>query len=131
MAKGSRKGKNGGGGLGKSDLPELQGSEKQIAWAKDLREDVYRNLENQYNAATKFNPKNPNESISKYGFPGDWWSPTYTKQESETIVKDAKKILDEGFSKITSAGAIINNRDYLSDLWKNALKQSAKKHGKK
>lgn len=47
--RGGSSGLSGGGGIGK--LPELQGSEKQVAWAKDIRNSViqkytYENLMN-------------------------------------------------------------------------------------
>ena len=98
--RGSSGGSGGSGGGGGSSLPQLQGSEKQISWATDIRNAAYVYL------------KNIDKNIDLGAKRVDSTQPTTNKKDTKTV----REYLNIGFNseQAKSASWIIQNESNFS-----------------
>lgn len=109
---GSRSGLGGGAGAKRAKMPELSGSEKQVSWAKDIRNQAYDQLDALDSTIARIE-----RDVSKRG----GMSKSATTKEAESLagfsrenVRTVRAELNDTFSQITSAKTIIEHRDNLS-----------------
>ena len=103
----SSKGGGGGGSAQNAPMPELTGSEKQIAWAENIRQNALVTADNIVDVSD--GTFNDGKGIMARQVPGE--PTTYvTKQAARTVRAD---VVDT-FQGITSASTIIDNRAKLS-----------------
>lgn len=100
------------GGGGRASLPTLTGSEKQISWANDIREQAYIQLDALDRTISRIK-----KDVSKRG----GMSKNAIKKEAESLagfsessIKTVRSELNDTLSKITSAKTIIDQRNNLS-----------------
>ena len=98
------RGSSGGGGSGGRNvsMPELQGSEKQIAWASNIRETAISSAE----AIVRNAERGERTGLGYYGPTG---SPI-TLEAAKTVRTEVR----EAFSQMSSASTIINSRNELT-----------------
>lgn len=87
------------GGGGRASLPTLSGSERQIKWANDIRDEAL--------TSASFIVRDAGSKLGLY-------APNSVPAVSVSAAKEMRKQLIEGLSKVTSASKIIDNRNSLS-----------------
>ena len=95
---GGRGGASGLGRGGAKPLPELTGSEKQVKWAKDIRQSALDTISS--------NLKNEKEYYSKFK--------DFESKMKIELYKDLQEAFQERFQNITKASQIIDMRNNIS-----------------
>lgn len=94
---------------GGGSLPSLRGSEKQIAWATEIRNDAYENLSSIANPTARITGGTTIKSVyhTKNGM-------TATEKEVKAATKEVKNTIDTFFKSTVEAGRVIDKRNILS-----------------
>lgn len=106
------RGSSGGGGS-RASLPALQGSERQVSWANDIRDTAYAQLDAMDRTLDRMEQQARQTS---------WVSTAaQARREAEDLagfsrqsVRTVRAEVNDTLSGITSASAIINNRERLT-----------------
>lgn len=116
---GARAGSGGGGRISTSNLPKLTGSEKQVAWANDIRTEYVNRL-------------NKNEDFSKQKYPNTAFvEDSFYSRESRELLDnfiesdEIRKVFPERWRREVSAREDVVNDTRVSDS-KNAISQFKK-----
>lgn len=112
------RGGSGNNAAGKSNswkLPEFVGSDKQVAWAKDIAEAAFKNLDLVQTHIEKM--------VSQYGFRDDGRDAAqgYTANQIKEVRKFLQSVFDQ--PEMKAAKQVIDKKDMLS---RNALERVAK-----
>ena len=111
-------GRGGSSGLSGGSLPKLEGSEKQVKWAEQIREDALGVIDRQIKWYKDEMPNRPHDK--------DFM------QASLESYKEIKKSITDTFSKTKEASKIIDNRSKFSpariqDIARKAAEEKARK----
>lgn len=107
---GGRGSAGGGVGAGRASLPTLRGSDRQVAWANDIRDTAYGQLDamdrtlDRLESQTKGYPRTRDGRTAAEDLAG------FTRASVRTVRAE----LNDALSGVTSAKTIIDQRDNLS-----------------
>lgn len=102
----------GGGGSGSVKMPELSGSEKQVAWAESIRGNAIKAADDYVSYREKAANSGPNSSSGKSS--PQLKDSLYYSEATPQSTREAATQFKETLSTVTSASKIIDRRSYLS-----------------
>lgn len=102
----------GGGGKGSVKMPELSGSEKQVAWAESIRGNAIKAADDYVSYREKMATYLPASSYGKSS--PKLRDALYDSEATPQSTREAATQFKETLSTVTSASKIIDRRSFLS-----------------
>ena len=103
---------SGGGGSGSVKMPELSGSEKQVAWAESLRGGAIKAADDYVSYREKMATSGPTSAYGKSS--PQLRDSLYDSEATPQSTREAATQFKETLSTVTSASKIIDRRYFLS-----------------